>query len=591
MHDSALSNPTPIARRVPVSAPAKGVTLASTAKAESTRLLACQYRYVARLIERFCSTPGSRDHGGFIEADTACADTRNSIYDGFNLFAAYLLPAFPDHHGSVQLWQKLHAHLGFIKRRQREDGTVAMGLNGVGTAPEVGFTLPGACAICNLARGSDVPGSDRIAETFEQYIGRGAAAVRRYFPLTSNHRWTAYAGALAVVERHLPHPDNATVIDDILADGVDMDDVGLYLHERSPVYDNVANWGLLYLADYWERKDLYELVARNLRFTLAMMQPNGEAETLFSHRQDRGEANRLGGDYYVWRRMASMTGDAQFAAMAERRLREMERGTMHSHFVPLPVLLDDGRLPLTAVTAQPPGDAELFSNEGQIWRRRRGRVATTVAADMGGHFFEQTQGTWGGHVLSDAVLSYHHGSAIVDTVKLRWGTGTGGFRPARVQRIDDDAASLSYTDPGWDHLAHFRRPGQDGHRHVDVNQDAQLDVRWEDGALRVRVRVGGWTDIPVNLQVLVRATNRLTINGTTFAVDAGGVTYADGTAVVIHGPDGCDIRVEGLPASVHRMQLPDSRTIPGNAEKRCHRLVAALFTPVDFEFVLRPIEA
>jgi len=566
------------------------VALPSSA-VETERLLACQQRWVARLITRFCTTPGSGDHGGFLQADTAHADTRNSIYDGFNLFAAYLLPNLPDHYGSASLWPLLQAHLGFIQRRQRDDGTVAMGINGVGVAPEIGFTLPGACAIWKLAITSDLPGSDRIAETLERYVTRGAEAVRRYFPLTSNHRWTAHAGALAVVQRHLPHPDNAAIIDDILADGVDMDDVGLYLHERSPVYDNVANWGLLYLADYGDRKDFLELVARNLRFTLAMMQPTGEAETLFSHRQDRGEAGRIGGDYYVWRRMASALDEPRFAWMAERRLREMERGAMHSHFVPLPIFLHDGRLPLTDVMPAASGDSELFSTAGQIWRRRKGKVAMTVAADPGGHFFELTQGTWGGKVMSDAVLSYHHGTAIVDALKLRWGTGTGGFRPDCVQQTGPDSARLTYTDPGWDHLAHFRRPGSDTLRHIAVDQNGDIEVRWENGALHLRVRVGGWSDIPINLQFLIRADNHLMIGGETRTLTPGGVTQADGNTIVITGPDGSGIRVEGLPPSTHRMLLPDSRTIPGQAERRCHKLVTALFTPVEFELVFRPIEA
>jgi len=559
---------------------------------ERSRLVRCQRRHVAELLARFCDDPSSRDCGGLVQGDTGHADTRNSIYDGLNLLTAYLLPDLPEHHGHPAMLRRLRLHLDFIRRRQRPDGSIDMGINGVGMAPEIGFTLAGACAVFEAARDSDLPGAGDIADTLEQYIRRGAEAVRRYFPLTSNHRWAAHAGPLAIVHRLFPHPDNPAIIEDILADGADVDETGLYLHERSPVYDSVANWGLMFLADAWGRDDLLEGVRRNLRFTLAMMQPSGEAETLFSHRQERGERGRLGGDYVIARRMSTETGDGTFAWLAEQRLRRMECGHMHSPFVPLPLLLRDGRLSLTPIKpVEPPTSHALFSEAGQIWRRREGDVAATIVADPGGHWFDLTQGDWGGRVRSDSILSFHHGLAVIDAIKIRWGSGTGGFRPERIERIDADTLRLTYVDPGWDHLPHFRRPERQGRRHVITDQQGELTVQWREGALRLRLRVGGWDEMPVNLQLLVREGCHLIAPGqATRELKEGGRTFWPGGDGTITDPSGrWGIAVRGLPGSVHHMLMPDSRTITGQAERRCHRLVLAAFTPVDLEFSLAPL--
>ena len=159
-----------------------------------------------------------------------------------------------------------------------------------------------------------------------------------------------------------------------------------------------------------------------------------------------------------------------------------------------------------------------------------------------------------------------------------------------MNRTEPDTVQLSYVDPGWDHLAHFRRPGRDTLRHIEVDQRGQMDIRWIDGAVHLKVRVDGWSDIPMNLQFLIRGNHQLTCEGEHTTLSPGGVTYTTGQTVTISSGQGRGIRIEGLPASAHRMMMPDSRTIVGHAERRCHRLVAALFTPVDLNLIITPIE-
>lgn len=560
--------------------------------------------FVNRLLAEMCLDPADRNYGGFVDPVTRYAGSRESIYHAQLLFAAYLYPEFTEHHRSPQLLEKLRAHLGFMQRRQREDGSVMLQAFGVGTGSEVGFTLPGACETYKRMRDSDVPGRDEILPVFETYIRRGAKCVREEFAHTSNHRWAAYAGPLAVVNSLFPDPGNVAMIKEYLADGIDIDADGLYYEERSPVYNEVANYGLLYLAEYWGRTDFYELIARNLHFTIAMRQPDGEAETLFSHRQDRGRGDWRWGDYFLFRRLAVELGDGQFAQAADQLRRQHDGKGPLAAFTPLGLAVplryyyDDPRLGgADTLPRKPlPERYELKLRDTPIWRWRSGATAATVSADKGGHWWDVTQGTWGGRQRSDAFMSVRAGRAIVDAMKLRWGVGTGGFRPEAIDYTDDSALHLSYVDPGWDHVAHYRAREKWGPRHIVVEQNAEVTIRLLDEQMfSLCIKIRGWADMPVHVQFLLREDNRLVLpNGEQAALTPGGRTYSEQTGThILTGPDGSEIVFDALPTSEHRLALDDRRTITGVAEQRCHRLILGLFTPVDLtlKLTLKPAEA
>jgi len=549
-------------------------------------------RRIALLLESLCMDPASRNYGGFVNSETGYADSRGSIFDAQELFAGYLYPDFPEYHRQSELLAMLKAHLQFIKRRQLDDGTVNLGV-GYGGGNEVGFTLPGVCETYRRVQCSDVPGRDEILDSLGHYIHCGAEAVRQLFPYTSNHRWTACIGPLAVVDSLFPDERNRIVIEEYLSDGIDMDADGLYYEERSPNYNMVANWGLLYLVDHWGRQDLLKYIERNLRFCLAMRQPCGEAESLFSHRQDRGGAGCGWGDYYLFKRMAIETGDGQFAQAADELLEELRLRGLHSNFIPLRYLFDDERVQEENIRRQPlPDQVEIRCKETPLWRWRKGQVAITVTADKGGHWFDLCQGNWGGSVRSDAVMNYHVGDAIIDAIKIRWGSGTGGFRPEMIEYPGPGKLRLVYRDPGWDHLAHFRPGDKWGPSHIVVDQWAEMNLTLEsDGTMAVAVKAGGWPEMPVNVQFLLRQNCRLIMPHTTdaIALDHGGKTFTLGDGSYrLEGPNGGRLRIEGLPASESRLFIGDARTIPGQAEARCHRLVVCRFTPFEFTFRLRP---
>ncbi len=549
-------------------------------------ILEISRREFATLLPRFCDKPGDRSCGGFIDANIGYADSRNSIYDAQSLFSAYVYPDFPETYGNPELLEKIRLHLAFMQRRQYPDGTIALEAGGAGGSNEVGFTIPLVYESYRRVERSALPGRDEILAVLSEYIRRGAIALRRGIPYTSNHRWTAHIGPLAAAHQLHPDPADAAQIEEFLSDGIEMDKDGLYYEERSPNYNNVGNFGLYYLADYWGRRDLLPLIERNLWFTLAMQQPSGETETIFSHRQDRGARGGEWRSYALFKRMAVETGNGVFASVADEILPHADQRCPG----PIRYLFDDPRMIEDNIPREPiPDRTEIRFSPTPIYRYRNRRVATTVVADPGGHFWDITQGTWGGKQRADAFMDLHCGEAIIDAVKIRWGTGVGGFRPEEIVYTGETSMRLTYRDPGWGHVAHFRPPEKWGPRHVDGLQEAEVNIgRDADDAFRLQIEVGGWPDMPLNIHFLMREGCRLqTPDGSELPLVQSGRTFtpAAGEYALI-GPDGSRIVFSSLPRSEHCLYIGDGRTLTGQAESKAHRLILALFAPVKLDLRL-----
>jgi len=544
---------------------------------------------VERLLAAQCRDPSSRNDGGFLWDDTGYADSRNSIIDGMTLLAAYVSPEVPEHYGSADLLVRIRALLGFMGRRQRPNGTVMLGASAAPSCAEVGFTLPGVCAVYERLRDADLPGRDDLLAGLGAYVQRGAAACRTLRPHTANHRWTACAGPLACVDDLFPDPANGVRIDEFLADGLDLDTDGLWFEERSPNYNQVANWGMLYLADHRGLRSCLDAAYANYRTILRFIQPNGEADTTFSHRQDRGAAQRPWGDYWLARRLAVEYQDGELATAADLLLARLTPEVLE--FIPLLLLATEPRLRCEEIPRRPlPLRTELRCTSQQIWRWRDDQVAATVIADRGGHFWDVTYGRWGAPQRSNTVMSLHHGQAIIDGIKLTWGAGSGGFRPERITYDDDGTTRLTYRDHGQDHVAHYRPRESWEWTTLPYDQSAELRItRLANGGFRLDWVVEGEAEVPINLQFLLRENCQLQSgSGCRTALTSGGRTFSAGEDQVLHGPDDNRWRMRGLPASTHRIFTGDGSHIGGQAEQRCHRLVVGGFTPFTCSIELVP---
>jgi len=304
---------------------------------------------------------------------------------------------------------------------------------------------------------------------------------------------------------------------------------------------------------------------------------------MFSHRQDRGEAGRPSGSYYFFKRMAVELGRGDFATAADLELRRLVAAPTDwalCGFIPLRYLFDDPRLQAEEIPRTPISETMALRCEGAPIRRwREGQRAMTLVADAGGHFWDATYGGWGVPNRSDLFLDFHAGAAVIDGIKLRWGNGSGGFRPEAIEDLPDGSLRLSYVDPGAEHFSHYRPKAKQERRRIEADQRAEVIVTRTPGGVRLKVKIDGWPDQPVNIQLLLRETGTLCGDSLLRA----GRTFTDGGAYELAGPDGSRIAITGLPASGHTIGFGDDRVIAGAAERRCHRLIAGLFTPVACE--------
>lgn len=547
------------------------------------------------IMSQFCFEQKSRNYGGFVSGEIKpYADTRNSVYKGVYLMAAYIYPDFPEYYNNPEVLDKILIHIDFMLRRQRPNGSINFNVKSVGGANEVGFTLPGLVEVYKKIKKAEVKGKDEILKGLETYIKKGAARIRNGFPYSSNHRWAAICGPLAMTHSIFPHPENKKYIDDYLSDGIDMDNHGMYYEERSPNYNNVANWGLLELADYWGREDYIDMVALNLSYNLAMRQPSGEAETLFSHRQDRGVAHQDWGEYYHYKRLAIERNNGVFATLADLLLRKMKKKEqLPDGNIPLIFLFDDETIVNDTVLRKPvPENYNIRFEESPVWRFRTKDVAVTIAADKGDHWWDITQGTWKGYQRSDVFMSYHFQDVIIDAIRIRWTGGNDSFHPEAIEYLENGSMRLVYKDPGWDHVAHFRPEEKWGPRKVEGHSKGEVTVTpLDSGKFKMHIKISGWDEVHTNIQFLLRQDNQLITPGKKIVktVKKGKTFSMSSGNYYIVSPSGNKLKISGIRESEHIIGLNDSQYIETNADGRCHKLILGYYTPVDLEILFEPI--
>ncbi|MEM6331988.1 MAG: hypothetical protein AAF823_01465 [Planctomycetota bacterium] len=384
----------------------------------------------------------------------------------------------------------------FLLDRQAPDGR--LDLHGVYSANEAGFPLPALAVAYRHLEHRDAVLFGRIADRMQAFMVRAADAVVAGDAYSANHRWAAAAGPLAAVHRLFPADRYIEKVHDYLADPIDCEADGFWFEERSPNYNMVANHGLLVLADELDRPDLVELVVQSCKLVLRFLQPNGEADSSFSFRQDRGQPDCPAAAYRVARRAAIASGDGQLTSLADQVRDARNNATL---------------MPMTLEWLEHPGDMpepetietrfDAYWPDRQIARRREGVTALTLAADPGEHFFDTVLDSWGGVKRSEDWFHLHHGGIVLQSVRLEL-SRLGSVRPVALERLSSTRYRLADHADGWGHIAHFR-PGSPAvrmpHRYggqIEVNIDpACIDLAMDfespdviQSSLRFFVRAG-----------------------------------------------------------------------------------------------------
>ncbi|MHA6513077.1 hypothetical protein [Tessaracoccus sp. Z1128] len=176
--------------------------------------------------------------------------------------------------------------------RQQDEGT---GLFVVGdnvlSPPDTSFSINGLTRLALVLRAVDASGEpwDEVSRRLGRIVASVAEALRSGGVHTPNHRWEI-ASALARSGAVLGDPALTARAEQWLAEGIDIQEDGLY-SERSPNYAAyVSNPSLTVLASLLNRPDLLDVVHRNLHAQALLTADGGSVLTLQSRRQDQGRA-------------------------------------------------------------------------------------------------------------------------------------------------------------------------------------------------------------------------------------------------------------------------------------------------------------
>ncbi len=521
-------------------------------------------------------TDGSVDDGAFDEYGHGWHDGR---------YTALMIPRLV----AVRLWHELidldHAALeralsramAFVLRRQRGDGQLDLG--GAYSPNEAGFPIPAMVEAHRRLAQFDTAWSHRMREELARYIRLAAEAVLAGSAYTANHRWAAAAGPLAAAHSMFPDDRYLQKIESYLADGIDCDADGCWYEERGVGYNNVANHGLLVLAHFLRRPELAEHVVRNLRFMLFNVQPNMEADTSYSFRQDRGAAGSRPCDYSIGRRAALLAGDGRITTLA------MIDGVCQPGNGSLwPLLFDLDNHPGPLPDPQPiPDQYHRHFKHIHVARIRRGRTALTLAADPGNHFFDTVRDQWGGPRRSEDWLCLHHGRVVLQSIQLAV-ANQQAIQPSKLIAHDHQPGtfSLSGLVEGWVHTAHFR-PGRPD---IPMPWDLRCDIKvaWERDTLRIRLACR--TPNAMAASLIFRVRDGSCIEETGQVVAAGrSIDLTGPTVTLVNGTD--RLIIAGLPPAAHRLAIKHEVPIPTAIPNHCARLQLGLRLPVELDLTLR----
>lgn len=205
---------------------------------------------------------------------------------------AVVLALHPDspRAGDAALARLARERTAELEALQADDGLFAGGDN-LASPPDSAFTINDAALTVGLLQGAAWP--DDLRDRLTRVLRAAAPALRIGGVHTPNHRWEL-AAALARCGVLLDEPGLLDRAREWLAEGIDVDDDGLY-SERSPNYAaRVSNPSLTALADLLDLPDLHDIVHRNLHAQLDLTGSDGTVETVHSRRQDQHAPFPLG---------------------------------------------------------------------------------------------------------------------------------------------------------------------------------------------------------------------------------------------------------------------------------------------------------
>lgn len=421
-----------------------------------------------------------------------------------SLITAYYTPGIKWYRDDEVL-ERAKAALEQSLREQHEDGTLDLMTTNFHDSTVCGFTMQGVGPAYQLMLKytKHTPKEDELDAMFRTFVTNCGEAMTNCGFHTPNHRWVVSASLSLCYniigdERYLNH------LKKFLAEGIDCDENGEFTERSVGVYNVICDRSLMILAKQLDMPELLEHVTRNLYLVMKFIEPDGTLNTMNSTRQDFGTDPNFGMYYDCFFNAAVMTGNTEFAYMADHILElNMAANTTKvlsaAYMSPGAFLLDEGlEAKMLALGTSKPDYSRyeaLYPDTG-VMRHRIGDATLTLIKDrptfaklqyndkrmmvrFAGSFFgplAQFKGQTLEACDGGYKLTYHQ----------RWGYK----RPLEVPQGTSD----------WHKMDHSKR------ENVTMQDfDVSIWFKLADGELTIELDAGGCERIPLKLELIFDA--------------------------------------------------------------------------------------
>lgn len=485
---------------------------------------------VDRLLELQIDNPGDRWHGGLRnnhEIPNAHA-TKEIIV---KLGASYASP-YSRYHLSEKLVQPMEKAIQCLLNVQYDDGTIDLYSTNFHSTPDTAFIVnylsPAYVNIKRLNR-VEMQGFLEKLEAFLRDTGKCLLVGGAH---TANHRWVI-SSALARLNSFFPSKKYTDRIDVWLGEGIDLDPDGQYTEQSVSIYSPTCDDMFLTMGRLLERKDLMDIVRKNLDMTLYYIQPGGEVLTDASGRQDAARTGYVNGYYYTYLFFAIRDKNAAYSAVCELIEREMPEKVLH--YLPYLLELPTFNQPIPAPSKIPDNYFKRFEHSG-VFRIRRGDTDISVIEK------------------NPTFFSFMKGKAVLQSLRLAAAFfGDRGQFIAEQADFDGEKMVLSKTVKHgyFQPFPKDKIPGDGIYEKMPRKERTlsepqimhyQVSISESDGKLRMDIQVEGTDHVPVSMEMSFRSGGEL--SGTTtdkyvddsFFLEEGMGQYKVGRDVITFGP-------------------------------------------------------
>lgn len=485
---------------------------------------------VDRLLELQIDQPGDRWHGGLMnnhEIPNAHA-TKEII---LKLGASYASP-YSRYYLSDELVRPMEKAIQCLLNVQYEDGTIDLYSTNFHSTPDTAFIVNYLSpTYVNLKR-LDRAEMGVFLEKMEAFLKNAGKCLLVGGAHTANHRWVI-ASALARLNAFFPSKKYTDRIDVWLSEGIDMDPDGQYTEQSVSIYSPTCDDMFLTMGRLLERKDLMDVVRKNLDMTLYYIQPGGEVLTDASGRQDAARTGYVNGYYYTYLFFAIRDKNPSYSAVCELIEREMPERVLH--YLPYLLELPTFTLPIPTPSKIPDNYFKRFAHSG-VFRIRRGDTDISVIEK------------------NPTFFSFMKGGAVLQSLRLAAAFfGDRGQFIAQQADFDGKKIVLSKTEKHgyFQPFPKDKIPGDGIYEKMPREERTlsepqimhyQVSISENDGKLRMDIQIEGTDHVPVSMEMSFRPGGELSGATTdkhvedSFFLEEGMGQYKVGKDVITFGP-------------------------------------------------------